>query len=487
MLRRTLLQQGLWAVVWQAWLDRRRAALLVGVNQSSAGPALAGSLLDVSLQEHVLQHWQWSQRQILVNPSKAVFLEALATLGSYDQQFFHFSGYIDTDGLWLSDERCPWSALAGLKLIFVDGRPLPGQDWHRPWTPAIPLSSRSGAVIGYAPEQQQQGSLTPALSLALWHGDPQFVFPYSQRLGSLTLPSPAPASALSESPQHLWLGGIPRSAAQVMLPGTSFVQPGQEAPFILTERQGWQGKVQGQLTPGGALLETQRVLPGRIPLKLGLGSRLERVERVDLTNALVNLPWLELVEGERDCTLDRLPERGYGLLDGYGDPWGSSFAAGEESLAQALQRLQPCLRTLQTWKKLRTLLNPAHTSMHLRLVNSRGSLSLRLDCPPTWQAIALNWDPGGRLSLFSRQLSPAQTQELPLPPLSGIHELFCVAGSLPPPLLPSQELPAWIPLTSPWEWLASLQTACSQPGRDPETRRWDWQTCGIQSVRYRVS
>ncbi|MEN9205030.1 MAG: hypothetical protein Q6J68_02135 [Thermostichales cyanobacterium SZTDM-1c_bins_54] len=485
MLRRTLLQHGLWAVMWSSWLDRRRGALLVGVNQTAGYPPLAGALLDVALQEHVLQRWQWSQRQTLANPTQATFLEAVADLSRYDPSFFHFSGYVDTEGLWLKDGRCPWSALQGFKLICIDGRPLPGQDWHQPFLPPLSPHPRGGAIIGYAPEQHQQGSLTPSLSLALWHGDPQLVFPYSQRLGSLSLPDLPLASAWAEGDQHIWLGGIP--VVGVLLPGTRFVQLGQEEPLILVERQGWVGKVQGELNPAAPLIETQRLLPSKVPLKVGLGSRLERVERVDLTNALVNLPWLEL--GEGDCTLDRLPEQGYGLLNAFGDPWSSSLGGGEESLAQALQRLQPCLRQLQTWKKLRTLVNPAHPTLRLHVTLNRDSLSLRLECPPNWQGILLNWDPSGRLLLLSQVLSPRHSQTLPLPTLSGIHELLCLAGSLPAALLPPQDnrSSGWIPLTQPWEWLSKFQEACSQPGREPDTRRWDWQSCGVQSLRYRVS
>jgi len=490
-LRRTVIQWGMWAVVspWQAWQVRRRAALVVGINTYSGSLApLQGSLVDAALQDHLLQRWGWSQRQMLTNhqATQAAFLTALETLNSQDMSFLHFSGYVDPEGLWLVDGHCPWSSLAGIRILVVDGRPLPDAEVTPSWHPPLPNSSRTWSVVGYQPEQQQRGSLTPAVSLALWFGDSQGIFPHSVQSGSLVLPQLPLASGIVTSGHHLWLGGIPRSALVQMLPGSRFrLLNGEEQDLILVERQGWQGKVQPDFTAQGSLvMETERVLPSKIPLKVGWGSRLERIERVDLTNALASQSWLEVGATDRECTWDHREGQGYGLLNRFGDPWWGTFAGEEESLTQAVQRLLPYLRAIHTWKKLSTLLNPAHPTFACQVTTNRETLTLDVKMPPDWIAMALNWDPQARLICLIPRLT--SHMQIPLPAEPGIHELFCLAVPQEPEVVTALDA-----LSSEKGWITGegfprLQDCLSLAGRDPETRRWLWHRIAVQSHWVRV-
>jgi len=501
-LRRTVIQSGLWAVLspWQAWLDRRRAALVVGINSYGGSlPPLQGALLDVSLQDHVLQRWGWSQRLILANlqATQGAFLQALETVAAQDMSFLHFSGYVDPEGLWLVDGRCPWSALSGIRIVVVDGRPLPGSD--ETWHPSLNGSARTWRIVGYHAEHHQRGSLTPDLSVALWFGDPQGVFPHSYQTGSLALPQSPPASGIVVSGGHLWLGGIPQGALAYLLPGTRFRllkgEQGGTEDLTLMERQGWHGKVQPLSTPaalveGSLVLERERVLPSKITLKVGWGSRLERVERVDLTNALAGQTWLDLGASDRDCTWEHLEGKGYGLLDRFGDPWWGTFAGEEESLTQGVQRLLPYLRAVHAWKKLSTLLNPAHPHFSLQISTSSETLTLEVTMPPDWLGIALNWDPQARLTLLTPALTAHTRLQFPLLSEPGIHELICLAAPAQPAVVAVMEQvlknPEKAGGSGPGDWLVRLQDCLSEPGRDPETRRWLWDTVAVQSRCYRV-
>ncbi|GAB4210525.1 MAG: hypothetical protein OHK0012_00990 [Synechococcales cyanobacterium] len=490
--RRSLLHWAAMAAM-SPWLGRsggRRTALILGLSQYPEPlPPLSGSLVDVQLWEHLLTRWGWDDWQTLVNPGREQARQAL----QQEWTLIHISGYGDGQSLWFADGQLLWTDVLAATSAWVslDLRPVPNG--------GVPVAldlPRGSGLARLAPELGGVGSLTPTLTSILWLSDVvPVLLPHSQRWGAgkRGLASDLrPSSALVDAQHQVWLGGIPPTALAVWQPGSQLRLVGGEQMYTLRERQGWVGKVMPSdgLTPGSLLVETRRVLPSRLTVNVGFGTHLDRIERVDLTNALASVPWVAISEsGPRDCLVER--HTGYGLLNAFGDPWTPSFSDQEEALTTAVQRLLPRLRALLAIKKLHSLLTPASTHLRVQLTVSSDSLSLEAQREPGWMLTCLDWDPQGILHLYLGIPDNRSRVDLSRPPAPGLHELFILATPPLPPLRASLDKlsgnslgTGWIPLPQPWEWVMTLQEILSQPGRDPETRQWSLDDFALASLYY---
>ena len=203
-----------------------------------------------------------------------------------------------------------------------------------------------------------------------------------------------------DRPLSLWLGGVPPLVLRYLQPGARLVAEttaGSTLALRLESRTGLRAVAKpgagiSPLTLGGTpVYEQVRLLPQAIDLVVALDSQLKRVERVDATSALANIPFVTSAPaGERsaDCLFGRLSmgpappltaalPRAVDSLRTGGDAQGASqggerpaessyglFApnrtllpgtllAKDEAVKTAVNRLTPYLQTLLALKLVR--------------------------------------------------------------------------------------------------------------------------------------
>lgn len=233
---------------------------------------------------------------------------------------------------------------------------------------------------------------------------------------SLTLASPDPSfaqgvegGATNVDPSHaeftVWLGGVAPLLLEYTVPNAIFqlFLPGDEAnaPSLylqLRSREGLSAKAKLLPSPNpvvplsgtGAIREVVRLLPHHLGLTLALDPNLGRIERVDATSALANVPAIAAIvnsDQQVDCRLGRvpdfatlhvnglrspvpvqslasltlqaetLPQNHYGLLSPSRVPIPTTLGQQDEAIAAATRRLIPHLQTLLAVKFLRLLVN----------------------------------------------------------------------------------------------------------------------------------
>jgi len=203
----------------------------------------------------------------------------------------------------------------------------------------------------------------------------------------------------SDRPLILWLGGITAPVLRYLQPGSQFVtRPSDGATNFsdpgtvqlrLESRSGLRatvkvvGSAPSQPLARQPVYEKLRLLPQTIDLVVALDHQLKRVERVDATSALSNIPFVtSVVAGERaaDCLFGRLPvgpvstltasligvaETGdfpkvsdnalssYGLFAPNRTLVPGTMLPKEEAVKTAVNRLTPQLQTLLALKLLR--------------------------------------------------------------------------------------------------------------------------------------
>ncbi|MGQ9838686.1 MAG: caspase family protein [Cyanobacteriota bacterium] len=197
---------------------------------------------------------------------------------------------------------------------------------------------------------------------------------------------------------QVWLGGIPPAALCGLQPGTLltpiFADTSQEAaqtptPLVLRSRSGLLAQVQlstseGQFPPVGTpLRENLRGISSTLKLLVGLEDNLGRIEKVDITNAIASIGWMETAnprERQVDCLLGRItPEMATAFqvdtlpkpleVNSYSLFWPGrellldSWGPVGEAAAMAVQRLVPRLAHLLAAKRLRTTLNAASSPL----------------------------------------------------------------------------------------------------------------------------
>ncbi|MEN9222634.1 MAG: caspase family protein [Thermostichus sp. BF3_bins_97] len=189
---------------------------------------------------------------------------------------------------------------------------------------------------------------------------------------------------------QVWLGGIPPAALCGLQSGTLLsllpAAPDQEGTsMVIRSRSGLLAQVQptnpdSPLPPVGTLLREQlRGLSHSLKLLVGLEDNLGRIEKVDITNAIASLSWMETAnprERQVDCLLGRItPEMARAFqadilpkpleVNSYSLFWPGrelvldSCGPVGEAAAVAVQRLAPRLAHLLAAKRLRTTLNAA--------------------------------------------------------------------------------------------------------------------------------
>jgi len=189
------------------------------------------------------------------------------------------------------------------------------------------------------------------------------------------------------------LGGVPVAALRDYWTG-SVVEALTAAGPVSLRVEGREGlqvrgraidpEQQSQLQPGQLLREVLRVLPRWPGLTVALDTSLERIERVDATSALANLPEVNTVigagEGPADCLFGRvsfvnelgerndniLSERGYALFSVGGVPIPNTLGEQTEAVKSAVNRVAPKLQTLLAAKLLRATANEGASRVGLR-------------------------------------------------------------------------------------------------------------------------
>lgn len=161
----------------------------------------------------------------------------------------------------------------------------------------------------------------------------------------------------------------------------------------LRSRQEWQAIVQqmsgAMLAEGMELQEAIRVLPRQIPLKLGLATTLNRVERVDAVSFLsIEAPSIHIVSVNKaaDCLFTKLREEGdasqkslppealtrYGLTCLGGALLPNTLGERGEVAKLAAKRLLPTLETLSAVQCLKLLDNQLTSPLKVSLLLEQG-------------------------------------------------------------------------------------------------------------------
>jgi Caspase domain len=214
----------------------------------------------------------------------------------------------------------------------------------------------------------------------------------------------------------LWLGGMPEVLLAVYQSQSCFRCINPPILLQMRSRQGWTAIAQHvngpPLQEGLFLEEAIRVLPRSLPLKLALGSNLERIERVDATSIVsvgkrniqvvgttrsadyifTKLPAPNTARTPDDSNnsslnmiLEPLPAASYGLAYLGGTLLPNTIGDQGEVVKLALQRLLPMLETLLAIKLLDLTINdtatPLRVSATLEQLDDPSQPLIRLQTP----------------------------------------------------------------------------------------------------------
>ena len=179
-----------------------------------------------------------------------------------------------------------------------------------------------------------------------------------------------------------------------------------------------------QLQSGQLIRESIRMLKRDLNLNLALDSNLERIERVDATSALANIPTINSTvvakEQNADCLLGKVaaelsatksgklePETNslsYGLYSAGGELIGKTTGVQEEAVKVAVDRLQPQFNNLLAAKWLKLTSNEFSSRLKARVTLLTGDSKQ----PTAWQRttiVAEAVQPTAKKSVFSKVTS----------------------------------------------------------------------------------
>lgn len=194
----------------------------------------------------------------------------------------------------------------------------------------------------------------------------------------------------------LWLGGIPAQVLPYYGVNSQFFPLGEEkekTKLVLRSRSGLKAKAQiskddSSFVPqvGQLVQEAIRVIPKNIDLTLALGTKLERIERVDATSALSTLNNVaSVIAGEQpaDCVFGKIPilktsekesstsmvspPSRYGLFSLAGDLIPNTGGKVGEVVKLAIKRLAPKMQTMQAAKLWRLTENANSSRLDLKV------------------------------------------------------------------------------------------------------------------------
>lgn len=173
---------------------------------------------------------------------------------------------------------------------------------------------------------------------------------------------------------ELKLTGIPL-AVMLGYSDRSRLESGENGQVEIISRQGPIARAQitrgPELAIGEGLRESVRVVPFNSGLTLAFDANFNRIERVDATSALANLPAIANLttagEGAADCVFARNYGGGYGLFFPSGQPVPGTLGSENEAIKSAASRLLPYLDGLLAAKLWRMLLNAGTSHVGLQV------------------------------------------------------------------------------------------------------------------------
>ncbi|NJN22659.1 MAG: DUF4384 domain-containing protein [Leptolyngbya sp. RL_3_1] len=251
-----------------------------------------------------------------------------------------------------------------------------------PFSSTIPNIARTTTQLSFS-DQEPQLELQPDSS----HGSQPMYF-----TNKTTPPAEAVVTKVEGDTAEIWLGGIdPRSleAFQTDAVLSAVDDDGASRGLLqITSRQGLigQGRLLQATMPTGALLQEQvRGIPTDVSLRIGLDTSLTGPEQTQARQGITAIPRMEamaLQQGEVHYILGRMtaayraelaeqpdsPAEGcLGLFAPGLDLIPGSFGPLEESVAGAMARLRPKLRSLLAARLVKLTLNPGSSRLALQV------------------------------------------------------------------------------------------------------------------------
>lgn len=165
--------------------------------------------------------------------------------------------------------------------------------------------------------------------------------------------------------------GLPRAIAHRLGPNSLWCTVPDGSALSFRQLQGHQARTQLVVSPkesrlgvGMGVQEQQRCFSKDLRLTVALGDNLSRIERVDATSALVNMPTVKRVisvrEDDADCVFSKIksdrPGKGeeegghYGLYTVGGRLFGQSLGRENEAVESAVKRLGPYFQKFLSWQ-----------------------------------------------------------------------------------------------------------------------------------------
>ncbi|XFA73075.1 caspase family protein [Thermosynechococcaceae cyanobacterium Okahandja] len=173
---------------------------------------------------------------------------------------------------------------------------------------------------------------------------------------------------------NLWCGGLSPWLLAHLSPHSRLESASGDSVVELSSINGIvaQGTATAPLPPGDRLYEKLRRLPRNLSLKVALDSQLEKIERVDVVNALASQANVTVINGSEelpDVVITKTSAVGsYGLQWPVGTLLQESCTSTNEAAKAGMRRLEPFFATLLAHKWLALTVNP--TSSHLGIATT---------------------------------------------------------------------------------------------------------------------